>query len=405
MADSNGPLVVGYDSSPDADWAVDWAAVEAARRQRDLVVLFAADLPKLTGPDITMGHRGELAEEMAETVAQAGVERARAAAPEVTVEARITRSGAAAALIEASEEASLLVVGGRGRLRVSEALLGTVQFAVTAHAQCPVVVVPPECDVVPDSAHPVVVGVDGSQDSKRAVHVAADAAADRGASLIVVGAWQRPPTSDWSRFYVVDDQWREDILTAARGIAMQNVTNAARSVTEEYADLEVHKIVAEGRPSTILAEESAKAGLVVVGARGRGDMVTLVLGSVGRNLIHRTRCPVGVIRGYTGGTAGPRTRVTRAEAEMVADEIGIDFDEVEFDLDQFQQGVVVELEHGRVDTATNVTDDDLVVTAKIAWAHLNEFPDYYTRLAVMEAEAQADSSTGPVSPGGQSRTT
>ncbi|MGB5936316.1 MAG: universal stress protein, partial [Ornithinimicrobium sp.] len=120
MADSDGPLVVGYDSSPDADWAVDWAAVEAVRRGRSLIVLFAADLPRLTGPDITMGHQGDHAQEMAGAVAQAGVKRARAAAPEVAVEARITRLGAAVALIEASVDASLLVVGGRGRLRLSE---------------------------------------------------------------------------------------------------------------------------------------------------------------------------------------------------------------------------------------------------------------------------------------------
>ncbi|MGB3685400.1 MAG: DUF5661 family protein [Ornithinimicrobium sp.] len=392
MADSNGPLVVGYDSSPDADWAVDWAAVEAVRRGRSLIVLFAADLPRLTGPDITMGHQGDHAQEMAEAVAQAGVKRARAAAPEVAVEARITRLGAAVALIEASVDASLLVVGGRGRLRLSEALLGTVQFAVTAHAQCPVVVVPPECDVVPDSEHPVVVGVDGSQDSKRAVRVAAEGAAQRGVSLIVVGAWQQPPTCDWSRFYVVDDQWRDEILAAARGSATQNVTDAAQNIRAEYADLDVHELVVEGRPSMVLAEESVNAGLVVVGARGRNDMVTLMFGSVGRNLIHSTHCPVQVIRGYTAHSAGPRTSVTTAEAEMVADEIGINFADVEFDLDQFQQGIVVELEHGTVDTATNVTDDDLVVTAKIAWAHLNEFADYYTRLAVMEAQAHAESS-------------
>jgi Protein of unknown function (DUF5661) len=52
-------------------------------------------------------------------------------------------------------------------------------------------------------------------------------------------------------------------------------------------------------------------------------------------------------------------------------------------------GMDVELEHGTLDVATNVTDDDVAVTAKIARAHLNEFPDYYSRLAIMEAEAQA----------------
>ena len=57
------------------------------------------------------------------------------------------------------------------------------------------------------------------------------------------------------------------------------------------------------------------------------------------------------------------------------------------DLEQFQQGLHVELEHGLVDVETNVTDDDLAVTGKIAWAHLKEFADYYTRLKKMEDEA------------------
>jgi len=61
----------------------------------------------------------------------------------------------------------------------------------------------------------------------------------------------------------------------------------------------------------------------------------------------------------------------------------------EFDVEQFRRGMVVELEHGLHDPKTNVTDDDLLLTAKIALAHLNEFPDYYDRLEEMEEEAEA----------------
>jgi hypothetical protein len=56
-------------------------------------------------------------------------------------------------------------------------------------------------------------------------------------------------------------------------------------------------------------------------------------------------------------------------------------------VEEFRQGLAVELEHGARDAETNVTDDDLMLTGKIAWAHLKEFPDYYTRLAAMESEA------------------
>ena len=76
---------------------------------------------------------------------------------------------------------------------------------------------------------------------------------------------------------------------------------------------------------------------------------------------------------------------TTEEAKKIGDGIGIDWGKVK--LEEFQQGLHVELEHGLVDAVTNVTDDDLAVTGKIAWAHLNEFGDYYTRLKKMEDEA------------------
>lgn len=76
------------------------------------------------------------------------------------------------------------------------------------------------------------------------------------------------------------------------------------------------------------------------------------------------------------------------EARDIGQRIGIDWNTSRFDVEQFRMGLAVELEHGRQDPDTNVSDDDEITTGKIAWAHLNEFPDYYTRLARMEAEAE-----------------
>jgi DNA-directed RNA polymerase alpha subunit len=83
-----------------------------------------------------------------------------------------------------------------------------------------------------------------------------------------------------------------------------------------------------------------------------------------------------------------KTVFTADQAREVGEQIGIDWATSRFDVEQFRMGMDVELEHGKHDAETNVTDDDVVVTAKIARAHLNEFPDYYTRLAVMESEAE-----------------
>ena len=74
------------------------------------------------------------------------------------------------------------------------------------------------------------------------------------------------------------------------------------------------------------------------------------------------------------------------EAKSIGEQIGVDFSKI--DLEQFRLGLAVELEHGTRDLKTNVTNNDLSMTGKIAWAHLNELPDYYTRLTKMEAEAE-----------------
>ena len=76
---------------------------------------------------------------------------------------------------------------------------------------------------------------------------------------------------------------------------------------------------------------------------------------------------------------------TIEKAQEIGSKIGIDFDK--FDLEQFRMGLEIESEHGSQDSETDVTNDDETITGKIAWAHLKEIPDYYTRLAIMEKEA------------------
>lgn len=81
-----------------------------------------------------------------------------------------------------------------------------------------------------------------------------------------------------------------------------------------------------------------------------------------------------------------KKKFTVDEAKTVGDQLGIKWDK--FDVDQFRRGMDVELEHGTQDPTTNVTNDDPIMTGKIALAHLNEFPDYYDRLEQMEEEAE-----------------
>lgn len=81
---------------------------------------------------------------------------------------------------------------------------------------------------------------------------------------------------------------------------------------------------------------------------------------------------------------------TTEQARSVAEQIGINWTEADFHLEEFRAGMDVELEHGSHDSRTDVTGDDPMLTGKIAWAHLLELPDYYTRLAIMEEEGEAE---------------
>jgi hypothetical protein len=82
----------------------------------------------------------------------------------------------------------------------------------------------------------------------------------------------------------------------------------------------------------------------------------------------------------------PIKHISKLKAREVGDKLNLDWNK--YDFEQFYMGINVELEHGRIDPKTNVTDDDLIKTAKIAIAHLNELDDYYTRLKEMEEEGE-----------------
>ena len=83
---------------------------------------------------------------------------------------------------------------------------------------------------------------------------------------------------------------------------------------------------------------------------------------------------------------GNKKHFTSEEAKRIGEELDIDWSK--FNVEQFKMGLDVELEHGLRSPKTNVTNDDEIMTGKIALAHLNEFPDYYTRLEKMEKEAE-----------------
>jgi nucleotide-binding universal stress UspA family protein len=157
-------------------------------------------------------------------------------------------------------------------------------------------------------------------------------------------------------------------------------------------------------PAQAIADVAREVGAdaIVIGTRGHSPVVGLLAGSVTQRLLEIAPCPVVAVppaaeasrvdavdsNGLSAGGDVP-SPFSSARAREIGEHIGIDWSNSRFDVDQFRMGLEVELEHGCRDPQTNVSDDDQVTTGKIATAHLREFPDYYTRLARMEAEAEA----------------
>jgi nucleotide-binding universal stress UspA family protein len=296
MENQAGRVVVGYDGSEPAQAALAWAATEAERRGRPLIVLHVLDyLGMIPSP---MGPFGwpDVNDEDVARIAKDGAELARKNADSIEITAVTRVAQVAGTLIDFSHRAELLVVGTRGHGEFAGAVLGSVGFAVSAHAHCPVV-------VVRGDSHrsltglPVVVGVDGSSGSDEAVLYAADVAASAHAPLSIVSAYRTLASTDWAEASYVDLEAKGGPVfdTMARESAHKVVAAAGRIAHNAYPQLNITEQAVEGLPARALASAAEGAGLLVVGSRGHGGFAGLLLGSVSHALIHDAPCPVTIL--------------------------------------------------------------------------------------------------------------
>jgi nucleotide-binding universal stress UspA family protein len=278
------PVVVGYNGKKHASEALDWAAEEALHRAAALVVLFAANYPGMTlppGPGLFELEPGAL--DAATELTDTGVAEVRVARPDLIVIGRTVVTSPTQALVEESAEASLLVVGSRGRGSVLATLLGSVSFAVASTAQCPVVVVKEGCGATAvGRRNRVVVGTDGSERAASAVAFAADFAASRSASMEVIcctGELSVPVVS------------QEELRRAAAEI----LERTCASLDERHPRLTVTTRAEDGMPELTLVDASSDAGLLVVGSNGRGHPRMMIAGSTAFAVIQGAQCPVAVV--------------------------------------------------------------------------------------------------------------
>ncbi|MFI7587405.1 universal stress protein [Spongisporangium articulatum] len=291
------PVVVGYDGSASAGRAVAWAAGEARQRGVRLDVVHAAQYAFVAGPLGTGPYPDAVFEKERQALLDAARELALETAPGLEVATHDVIAGPVTTLTERSKQAQLLVLGTRGPNELEALVLASTAYAVAAHAACPVVVVRGEHDRPLGPDRPVLVGVDGSEASMRAVRFAADVAARAGARLAVVAVYPEffaPGWSDVAPHRDHLDDWSSD--EAIRAEAQSVIVAAAQAARERHPDLAVDAETTHGRPALGLARAAHAAALLVVGSRGRGAFTGLVLGSVSHGLLHIAPCPVAVVR-------------------------------------------------------------------------------------------------------------
>jgi len=287
-----GLVIVGVDGSTSSLVAVEAAAQEARLRKAALRVVHAFLWPVMhapLGPSPLGPPEGGIRNMVERLVAEA-VERARASAPEVEV-AHAVVTGEPLTVLEAqSRAAELVVVGSRGMGGFVGLMVGSTAVHLAAHARCPVLVVREEAH----RAGPVLVGVDGSPAGDKAVEFAFRQAELHGTSLVALHAW-----TTWNAPLPAPQDPSVPCANPAEALGHEEerlLSAALAGHQERHPDMAVEHRMVHGPTREALIEASRTAGLLVVGARGRGGFTGLLLGSVSQALLHHAHCPVAVVR-------------------------------------------------------------------------------------------------------------
>lgn len=285
-----GRVVVGFDGSPAAVAAARWAADHAATWNVPLNLVYT-----WTVPATSWIYAGSLALKASEDVqlharqvVQGEADRLRSDlgrhAP--LIETIVVEGPTSHELLRAAQGARTLVLGTRSRNGLGRLFLGSVAATCVQHAHCPVVVV---ASPGREDRSDVVVGVDDSDGSRHALRWAAEEAAQRHARLVVVHGWDQaevaPPGP--MTFPPLTDE--------VIGTADRHLLSFVDSVLDPKVRPEIETRVVNAPAAEALHMAGEKAGLLVVGTRGRGGFTGLLLGSVSRRTLHNPPCPVAVV--------------------------------------------------------------------------------------------------------------
>lgn len=288
-------IVCAVDGSDASKTATKWAANTAVKRGIPLRLVSSYSMPQFLYAE-GMVPPQELYEDLeAETLEK--VEEAKKVAldfmPDVEVSHQIEEGSPIDMLLDLSEQCTMIVMGSRGLGGLSGMVMGSVSAAVVSHASCPVVVVREDNDITEETKYgPIVVGVDGSGVSQKAIENAFKEADARGAELVAVHTWMDMQVqASLAGLSAAQQQWQvvEEEQNALLG-------HRLAGWSERYPDVKVTKIVTRDRPVRALADAAEGAQLLVVGSHGRGGFKGMLLGSTSRALLQAAPCPMMVVR-------------------------------------------------------------------------------------------------------------
>lgn len=283
-------IVVGLDGSACSRRAAEWAADEAARRHAVIRLVYAYHLPPARSagyhpypPHLLADLREDGNGVLSDTAA--ALQRRH---PDLDISTTLSYGDPATVLRHASGKANLTVVGTHGRNRLTVAL-GSVAASVAATSPSPVAVIHPSAF---SRNGPVVVGVDGSPNSRAAMAYAFQAAADRDATLVAVHCWTDPAIDGSVAAYPA-------VITDPTAIQTQLQHRLAAELADfmtEFPGVQVEQAFVHERPARTLLRFAGTAQMVVAGSHGHRGITGLLLGSTGQALIASSSCPVVIVR-------------------------------------------------------------------------------------------------------------
>lgn len=286
-------VVAGVDGSDTAAAAARWAGALAARLEAPLHLVHSLPSEGIFYSEAAVLIQSQMVDQLkadGEKLLAEITEKVRADNPGLEIKSFIGPGPAAASMLEAADDARVVVLGATGAGAIENFLLGSTVLRVANHAPCPVVVWRGDtANPLPDS-RPIVVGVDGSELSSAAVGYAFEMASFLGAPLTAVHSW-------------IGDAALGVGATAAlidwNAVADSETAVLAESLAgwhEEYPNVEVSRVIDRGPAAKVLLAHLDDAQLVVVGSHGRGQFRAALLGSTSQNLLHKAPCPVLVAR-------------------------------------------------------------------------------------------------------------